>query len=560
MTATTKRPWTYAALALLIGLGACSASGGRPTVQGLEVSALGQNELVFSSIRGTPSAAQTVTLRNAGGAALELHTLALGGPDAGAFTLSVPTLPLTLEPGGSTESTVSFVPGASGTFHANLRVASSDPANGDTEIALYGLGSAGEGGENEPSLAQIVDTLGYRVDVGGTGIDGAGAVGSEVLVPLFERAGDGPVTLEVVARYGPEEALPYGFFTLSGTEPVRQEVGRVAAGNAQELRPPRAAGDASFSPGAGAFGLYAQAGGGTQYSLGGLNRGDTEHALRVFPLADRAGNPVANAYLVALEEAGNGDFQDAVFVLGNVRPSAVAVPDAAALGGWESLFNGTDLTGWYSYLPSQGVNRDPEGVFRVENGTLHVLGVENKGTREFGYLATQKSYSDYQLRLEFRWGERRFAPREFDKRDSGVVYHVTGRDEVWPQGVEYQIQEGDTGDFWLLGGTTLTTTVESPHPDEPRYEQNGTPYTSRRGDFVRIIKDGTFESGSDWNTVDITVRGDTATHRINGRVNNRAYSLHTPSGAPLTAGKILLQAEGAEIFYRNIQIRPLGGP
>ena len=77
---------------------------------------------------------------------------------------------------------------------------------------------------------------------------------------------------------------------------------------------------------------------------------------------------------------------------------------------------------------------------------------------------------------------------------------------------------------------------------------------------MRIIKNGTFESHDGWNTVDIIVRGDTATHLINGQANNRAYSLHTPGGAPRTEGKILLQAEGAEVFYRNIQIRPLEGP
>lgn len=555
-------PWTYAALALLLGLGACSTSGGRPTVQGLEVSAPGQNELIFSGVQRTVSEAQTLTLRNTGDAPLTIYSLALGGPGAGAFRLAAPALPLTLGPGGSADLAVSFAPGAPGTFNASLEVASSDPANASTAVALYGLGSAGEGGELEPTLAQVAQTLGYGVDVGGSGLLGVGAeaVGSEVAVTLFERAGDGPVTLTVVARYGPEERLPYGFFTLEGAKPVRREVGRVAAGDAQELLPPRAAGTESFDPGGNAFGLFAEAGGGRQYSLGGLNRGDVEHALRVFPLADRAGNMVADSYLVALEEAANGDYQDAVFVLQNARPSSAAVPDAAALGGWESLFNGTDLTGWYSYLPSQGVGRDPEGVFRAENGTLHVLGVANRGEREFGYLATERSYRDYHLRLEFRWGTARFAPRADKKRDSGVIYHVTGRDQVWPQGVEYQIQEGDTGDFWLLGGTTLTTTVESVQPDEPRYEQNGLPYTSRRGDFVRIIKNGTFESDTDWNTVDIIVRGDTAVHKINGQANNRAYSLHAPNGAALTGGKIMLQAEGAEIFYRNIQIRPLGGP
>ncbi len=259
-----QRPWTYAALILLLGLGACSTSGGRPTVQGLEVSAPGQNELIFSGVQGAVSGAQTLTLRNTGDAPLTIYTLALGGPDADAFRLAAPGLPLTLAPGGSAESAVSFAPGAPGTFSASLEVASSDPVNASAAVALYGLGSAGEGGELEPTLAQVAQTLGYGVDVGGDGGLGVGAevVGSEISATLFEQAGDGPVTVTVVARYGPEEALPYGFFTLEGAKPVRREVGRVAAGDAQELLPPRAAGAEGFDPGGQAFGLYAEVGGG----------------------------------------------------------------------------------------------------------------------------------------------------------------------------------------------------------------------------------------------------------------------------------------------------------
>lgn len=555
----------YAALVLLaFGLGACSTgSTTKPTLQGLEVSMPGDNELIFSGVKGNPSDAQRITLRNSGDAPLELTTLELSGPDEAAFELNVPSLPLLLEPGGSAATTVTFLPEAAGNHNATLQIESSDTSRGGVAIGLYGLGSEGQQGEGEPGLQQIVDTLGYQVEVGGDGLNlgtGGEPIGDEVIVGLFERASDGPVTLSVVARYGPEGTLPYGFYTLAGSKPALREVGSIAAQDAQELLPPVATGGGSFDPGTQAFGIYASVGDGTRYTLDALNRGELSHALRVYPLRDRAGNPVPDSYLIGLEEAANGDYQDALFVLGNVRPSGTALPDLQALEGWESLFNGTDLSGWYSYLPSQGRNRDPEGVFRVENGMLHILGVEDKGTREFGYIGTEKSYANYHLRLEYRWGSKRFAPRATNKRDSGVVYHVTGRDKVWPQGVEYQIQEGDTGDFWLLGGPTMTTTVASVQPQEPQYEQNGTPYTSRRGDYVRIIKDGTHENVGDWNTVDLIVRGDSATHLINGRVNNRAYSLHTPSGAALTSGRILLQAEGAEVFYRNIQIRPLEGP
>ena len=43
---------------------------------------------------------------------------------------------------------------------------------------------------------------------------------------------------------------------------------------------------------------------------------------------------------------------------------------------WEPLFNGKDLEGWYSFLPSRGRNNDSEKVFSVENGLLHISGKE----------------------------------------------------------------------------------------------------------------------------------------------------------------------------------------
>jgi hypothetical protein len=530
-----------------------------PGVSQLEIAAPTPHELIFSGVQETQSPPQPLVLTNVGTEPLDLYALQVTGEGADAFVVSAPPTPFELAVGDRVEVSVAFAPQAPGVHHATLSVHSSDPHDPTVEVALYGLGAQGEQGSLEPPLQHVVDTLGYRVDVGGDELKlgtTPQAIGDEVLVPLFERAAPGPVSLTVVARYGPEERFPYGFFSLDGAAAVRREVGRIAAEHAQQLLPPLGSGRTTFDPGDEPFGVYGQAGGETQYSLDALNQGSVAHAMRVYPLRDRAGNPVPNSFLIGLEEAHNGDYQDVVFVLHNVRPAA-AVPDIHALAGWEPLFNGQDLDGWYTYLPSEGLNQDPEGVFKVTDGTLHILGVADKGHREFGYLATEKSYQNYHLRLEYRWGRKRFAPRANAKRDSGVIYHFDGRDKVWPRGVEYQIQEGDTGDFWLIDGTTLSTTVRSARSDEPRYQQGGTPYTSRQGSFVRIVKDGTHERERGWNTVDIIVRGDTATHMINGRVNNRAYSLHRPGGGSLTSGKILLQAEGAEIFYRNILIRPL---
>ncbi len=559
----SKTPNNLLLVTLALSLAACAQNGQAPgtptTLSGLEVAAPARDELIFSTLEGIQSSEQTLTLANVGDKPLELTRLELGGTSASSFSLEHDlTLPAVIEPGGSLSAEVAFDPESVGRHQATLSVESNDPDDSTLEVGLYGLAAAGEQGENEPALQDIVNTLGYPVDVGGSALElgsSESAIGSESLIPLFKKAGSGPVTLSLVGRYGPDETMPFGYFTLKGSAPNRTEVARVSAEESQKLLPSLESGSDTFDPGSTTFGIYAQAGGNYQYSLDTLNTSTIKHAVRVYPLLDRQGNSVPNSYLLGVEEAQNADYQDAVFVLSNVVPADASEDPGES--GWEPLFNGQDLSGWYTYLPGLGKNNDPEGVFKVENGMLHILGVPNTGHRDFGYLMTEQSFENYQLRFEYKWGTARFAPRATSKRDSGVVYHVSGGDKIWPRGVEYQIQEGDTGDFWMIGGTTLATTVLTPQSSQPQYMQNGHPYSSRPGSFVRIVKNGTYDSAQEWNTAEITVQGNTATHAINGVVNNRAYSLYSPDGSPLTSGRILFQAEGAEIFYRNIEIRKL---
>jgi hypothetical protein len=49
-----------------------------------------------------------------------------------------------------------------------------------------------------------------------------------------------------------------------------------------------------------------------------LNTPANVHRIKSYPLTDSTGTPVPNMYMVAVEEAGNGDYQDYVFTLGNV--------------------------------------------------------------------------------------------------------------------------------------------------------------------------------------------------------------------------------------------------
>ncbi|HEX8916011.1 MAG TPA: family 16 glycoside hydrolase, partial [Humisphaera sp.] len=227
--------------------------------------------------------------------------------------------------------------------------------------------------------------------------------------------------------------------------------------------------------------------------------------------------------------------------------------------GFLPLFNGRDLTGFYPQVNGLPRGEDPDGYFRVEDGMLHVLGLPaTSRTLPFGYLSTENSFTNYRLRFEYKWGTARFAPRTTAKRDSGVLLHTTGPERVWPTSLEVQVQEGDTGDFWLLeqpGGTvTVSTTVASTSTTLKQYAPGGAAYTQTNG---RIVKSKTVDRLTDWNTVDVIVEGDSAVTMVNGVVVNRATNIKGPDGLPLTEGRIAFQAEGAEVWYRNVQVKPL---
>ncbi|GGO34154.1 hypothetical protein [Deinococcus humi] len=287
--------------------------------------------LVFSGTRaGTGAGAstvQTVTLQNSTDAPVLLTGVTFSAGTAFGL-VSPPTFPLTLDAGASLNLSVKLLPGnPTGVLRATLR-AVGEGAVGEVELA--GLRAAGLEGDNEPPLAQIVDALDYKTNVGGTGLilgTGAGPIGDEVMAPLFERASSAPVTLRPVARYSPDGLSAYGTFVLAGDAARLQVLGTMALGSHQALNPPLVAGSqTTFDPGSQPFGIYLAANGKypTQdtYTLDRLNTGSTRHAVRTYPLKDRAGKVVPNSYLLAFEPSANGDYQDAVFVLENVRPVA----------------------------------------------------------------------------------------------------------------------------------------------------------------------------------------------------------------------------------------------
>jgi Domain of Unknown Function (DUF1080) len=239
-------------------------------------------------------------------------------------------------------------------------------------------------------------------------------------------------------------------------------------------------------------------------------------------------------------------------------------PRVSADDGWTPLFNGKNFDGWYSYVESSGKNSDPTHVFKVEDGAVHILDVAPGTKFENGYLSTTQEYSNVRIHAEYKWGTKRATE---GKRNSGLLYLAVGPDAIYPMSLECQIEETDVGDMWIVNGAQVTGFLVS--PTFPMFDDDrnvGTTIRANVGDSLRILKSGDFEDRNGWNTVEIILDGDTSTHLVNGRVVNYAKDIRRPDPKnpahmiPLTSGHILLEAEGSEVWFRNVKVKPLEPP
>jgi hypothetical protein len=302
------------------GVGGAGGAGG--IAPGMLVAS--PSELVFAVVQQTESPPQSITLENAGTTVLLLESFELDMAASGSAAFELVNPPaggMELAGGAQQELQVRFVPSAVELFESRVLIRSGSPS-AETSVPLFGLGTKGLEGENEPFLKIVLTTLGFDVDVGGAGLLSTTTplVGSEVAAQRFEVAGAGPIELVPVARYSPEEPIPYGYYTAA--EEV--EVGVISADQYQALNPGTDAGsERSFADPGEPFGIFTISETHATYTEDSKNAGNqVAHAVRTYPLKARDGSAIENAYLVCFEEAANGDYQDYVFTLRNVKPVA----------------------------------------------------------------------------------------------------------------------------------------------------------------------------------------------------------------------------------------------
>ena len=241
---------------------------------------------------------------------------------------------------------------------------------------------------------------------------------------------------------------------------------------------------------------------------------------------------------------------------------------AFAESEWRTLFNGKDLSGWTVTLDKHKPGEDPDKLVQVRDGAIHMYADTDPSKQvPFGVITHADTFSRFHLTLEYRWREKRFAPRKEAIRDAGMLYHVQSAERIWPDSIEYQIQEGDTGDIVLL--QRHATSWRHPQPDlAPEGqgdaallpENGGVPIVSRKG-FLYLGRFPEYDQLQGWNQAEVIVHAnESAEHRLNGHVRARLGDFRMPDGAPLSSGKICLQLEGAELEYRNVRIRELDEP
>jgi len=232
---------------------------------------------------------------------------------------------------------------------------------------------------------------------------------------------------------------------------------------------------------------------------------------------------------------------------------------------WTPIFNGKDLQGWDVYLgPQLGLNNDPQKVFSVvSDGGENVIRVSGE---TWGGLSTTTEFENYHAQLQFKWGTLTWGNKKGKKMDSGFLYHAVGKHGVdanaWMRSQEFQIEQGNVGDYWgVAGGLQDIPTVKQ--GENYVYDAKGTlntfSATSPAGRHGTKGADAEKPTG-EWNTLDLYCFGDTSIHMVNGKVvmvlfNSR--QVDNGQESPLKKGKIQLQSEGAELFYKGIKIQQI---
>ncbi len=213
-----------------------------------------------------------------------------------------------------------------------------------------------------------------------------------------------------------------------------------------------------------------------------------------------------------------------------------------------------------------GYNKNEKNVFTVvEQQGEPVLRISGE---IYGCVFTKQAYENYHLKLKVKWGTLMFGPRVGKLKDSGILYNSNGDAgadywRAWMLSQEFQIMEGHMGDYWNIANSAIDIRAYLSEGKMNNVADPKQPFLAfgTGTENGLCLKSANYESPmGQWTTVELISFEGKSLHIINGHVvmvlKNSRY-VENGKSTPMTKGKIQLQSEGSEVFYKNIQLQKL---
>ena len=273
-------------------------------------------------------------------------------------------------------------------------------------------------------------------------------------------------------------------------------------------------------------------------------------------------------------------------LLAIVIVTGILLSSASPTEEWTSLID-KDLSQWRTYLSYRhkigyngSVPKDDSGADLLPIGydkdVTHVFSVvDDKGEpmlrvsgEIYGAIFTKQEFENYHFTLKIKWGERKYDPRKEKLKDSGILYHSIGDAGVeywrsWMLSQEFQIMEGHIGDFWSQASSAIDIRAYQSEGKMNCVADPKQPFLpfGRGNPEGYCMRSENYESPpGEWTTLELISYQGQSLHIVNGHVvmvlRNSRY-LKDGAYAPLIKGKIQLQSESAELYFKDIRIRPL---
>ncbi|WP_422360888.1 3-keto-disaccharide hydrolase [Reichenbachiella sp.] len=214
-----------------------------------------------------------------------------------------------------------------------------------------------------------------------------------------------------------------------------------------------------------------------------------------------------------------------------------------------------------------GLNPNGYDVFTVsEKEEVPTLKVSGK---IYGCLISKKEYENYHLKLKVKWGTKKWTPRKDKLKDSGILYHSIGPMGAeywrsWMLSQEFQIMEGHMGDYWGQANSAIDIRAYMPEGvmnpvADPRPEFIGVGFGEQAGGYCMRSENAEKPHG-EWNTLELICYDGKSLHLVNGKIVmilKKSRYFENGKSIPMTKGKIQIQSEAAEVFFKEINIRTL---